>query len=123
MNVHDIVRTVSDRIQNTAGVNTVYGDPITAEGKTIVPVARVRYGFGGGGGTQGGDTSSSNGDMPLQMEGGGGGGGIEVVPVGFIEITPGETRYVSFEERRKVVRTVVIGLLVAIFLLRRRHRK
>ena len=121
MNIHDIVRTVSDRIQNTAGVNTVYGDPITAEGKTIVPVARVRYGFGGSGGTQGGDTSSSNGDMPLQMEGGG--GGIEAVPVGFIEITPGETRYVSFEERRKVVRTIVIGLLLAIFLLRRRHRK
>ena len=36
------------RLQNSASVKTVYGDPITAEGKTIIPVAKVTYGFGAG---------------------------------------------------------------------------
>jgi len=35
-------------IVNQVGAKTVFGDPISANGKTIVPVAKVRYGFGGG---------------------------------------------------------------------------
>ena len=48
---------------------------------------------------------------------------MEVSPVGFIEITPEETRYVSFEDRRRVIKALVIGLLLGIFLLRRRRRR
>ena len=121
--VPDIFRNVADRLQTSAGVKTVFGDPVSAEGKTIIPVARVRYGFGAGGGPMpqtGLEPGSENQDEAL---GGGGGGGIEVTPVGFIEITPGETRYVSFEERRRIVRTLVIGVLLALFPLRRRRRR
>jgi uncharacterized spore protein YtfJ len=36
-------------------------------------------------------------------------GGIEVTPVGFIEITAGETRYVSLDERQRIVKTLCGG--------------
>jgi len=54
--------------------------------------------------------------------GGGGGGGVDVSPVWMIEITPTETRYVSFEDRRRMIKAGLIGLLVALFLLRRLRR-
>ena len=54
--------------------------------------------------------------------GGGGGGGVDVSPVWMIEITPTETRYVSFEDRRRMIKAGLIGLLNALFLLRRLRR-
>ena len=123
MSIQELIQSISERVQTTASVKAVYGEPITAEGKTIIPVARVRYGFGGGGGTQDDAPSSESGETPQQTIGGGGGGAAEVSPVGFIEITPDETRYVSFEDRRRVIRALVIGLLLGIFLLRRRRRR
>ena len=117
MTIQELFQTISERIQRSASVKTVYGDPIAAEGRTIIPVARVRYGFGGGGGSSEG---SEDGERP-QGRGGGGGGGVEVTPIGFIEVTTGETRYVSFEERRRIVRATVFGILIALFLLRRRR--
>ena len=118
MSIQELFQTISERIQTGASVKTVYGDPIAAEGKTIIPVARVRYGFGGGGGRSEG---SEDGERP-QGKGAGGGGGVEVTPTGFIEVTTGEARYVSFEERRRIVRAIVFGVLIALFLLRRRRR-
>ena len=122
MSLPDFIKGIADRVQNSASVKSVYGDPIVAEGKTIIPVARVKYGFGGGGGsgTRPPDPDSGNGDASEGM-GGGGGGGVSVTPVGMIEITPGETRYVSFEDRRRIIGALLIGFLVALFLLRRRR--
>ena len=51
MDVPETIKSISERLQNAATVKTIYGDPIDAEGKTIIPVARVRYGFGAGGGS------------------------------------------------------------------------
>lgn len=111
----DIFRNIKDKLQTSASVKTVYGEPVTAEGKTIIPVARVRYGFGAGGGT---------GPVADQAVGAtGGGGGVEIAPVGIIEITSSETRYISFEGHRRIVRILVIGAVIALLLLRRRKRK
>ena len=35
-------------LRRDAGAKTVFGDPIAAEGKTLIPVAKVGYGWGGG---------------------------------------------------------------------------
>lgn len=115
VSVPDIFRNITDKLQTSASIKTVYGEPVTAEGKTLIPVARVRYGFGAGGGT---------GPVPDQAVGAtGGGGGVEITPVGIIEITSGETRYISFEGHRRIVRILVIGAVTALLLLRRRKRK
>lgn len=122
MTPQNIFKTISERLQTAATVKTIYGDPVVAEGKTIIPVARVRFGFGAGfgEGDTGGEGVSGNAEAD---KGGGGGGGVEVRPVGFIEITPGETRYVSIEGRRTAARLAFVGLLVAFLLLMRRSKR
>ena len=107
VSVPDIFRNITDKLQTSASVKTVYGEPVTAEGKTIIPVARVRYGFGAGGGT------GPVADQAVDATSGGGGG----------EITPVGTRYISFEGHRRIVRILVIGAVIALLLLRRRKRK
>ena len=121
MAIQDVFQSIAERIQSTANVQTIYGEPIAAEGKTIIPVAKVRYAFGAGGGSHVPETSG-NGDSPSDV-GGGGGGGVTVTPVGFIEITPGETRYVSIDDRRRMIRAGVITAIVGMILFRRIFRR
>ena len=121
MTAPDLFQGIVERLQSAATVKTVYGDPIEANGKTIIPVARVRYGFGGGGGSRKGDAAPEEGGAP-QDTGHGGGGGVEVSPEGVIEITQDQTRYISIGDRRRLIRAALVGFLLALFLLRRRRR-
>lgn len=69
MSAIDLLQKIGETLGTTATVKSVFGEPIQANGKTIVPVARVAYGFGGGLGT-GRDRAHTD----TQGEGGGGGG-------------------------------------------------
>ena len=75
---------LAERIGARANVKAVFADPIERGDLTIVPVARVRWGFGGGSGTSAGDAEAS---------GSGGGGGVAADPAGYIEIRAGEARF------------------------------
>ena len=124
MALQDIFKGITERLQTTASVESVYGEPIVADGKTIIPVARVRYGFGGGFGEgNSDDIGSSSVDGQVGGSGGGGGGGVEVTPIGIIEVTPGDTRYISFEDRRRLIRAALIGLALGAIIFRRRRSK
>lgn len=57
----------------SAGVKSVYGEPIDLDGITLIPVALAYYGFGAGG---------DGGDATGEHEAGGGGGGGFSVPFG-----------------------------------------
>jgi uncharacterized spore protein YtfJ len=72
---------LAERIGARASVTAVFGEPVERGDLTVIPVARVRWGFGGGTGS-GGDEAGSSG------EGSGGGGGVAADPVGFVEIGP-----------------------------------
>jgi hypothetical protein len=72
---------MAERIGVRASVTAVFGEPVARGEVTVIPVARVRWGFGGGqgeGGEAGGPTGS----------GLGGGGGVAADPVGYVEIGP-----------------------------------
>ena len=84
----EILRTLGDRFQTSASVKSVFGDPVTVGDKTVIPVARIRYGLGAGGGSFSRDSSSGS-DTPSGKSGGGGGGGIIASPKGVLEISPG----------------------------------
>ena len=79
-------------LREKANVNAVFGDPVTAEGRTVVPVARVAYGFGLG---MGGEMIAEEAAMgePAQEAvdeagaGAGGGGGVFAHPLAVIEVT------------------------------------
>ena len=66
---------------------TVYGHPVEREGITVIPVARVSYGFGGGGGASAG-----------AEHGEGGGGAGQARPVGFISVRDGTAEFRSIPD-------------------------
>jgi len=97
-------------------VKAVYGEPVAAQGKTVIPVAKVIYGYGAGAGTGGVGDSNAHG------EGGGGGGGARAIPVGVIEISDLQTRFVPITDRKKLTAAAVAGIGLGIWLSwRRRH--
>jgi len=44
----NFLETLAQRLGQTATVKNVYGEPVAAGDKTIIPVAQIIYGFGGG---------------------------------------------------------------------------
>jgi uncharacterized spore protein YtfJ len=112
MSVQQVLENLGERLHSSATVRQIFGEPITAEGKTIVPIARIGYGFGGGGGT--GGTGEGG-----RQEGGGGGGGVGVVPVGVVEITADGVRFVPISSTRTIFAALGIGFLLGVLAARR----
>ncbi|MCK4929397.1 MAG: sporulation protein [Methanosarcinales archaeon] len=81
MIVEDLLKTISEEITNMVSTKTVIGEHIIVEGKTIIPVTKVSFGFGSGGG-EGKKKAGEEGT------GGGGGGGASIQPVAFLVVTP-----------------------------------
>jgi len=84
-----LVERMAERLGGTASVHAVFGDPIERNGLTVIPVARVRWGFGGGSGTgpaPAGQPGPSDGSPATS--GSGAGGGVTADPVGYLEIGP-----------------------------------
>ncbi len=116
MELSTTLSSIQQAVVSNANVKAVYGEPITAEGKTIVPVARIAYGFGGGSGSREGREGAGE-------SGGGGGGGAMAVPVGVVEITAGETRFIPAVSPGKLAAAAGAGMLVGMLLGRRRSRR
>jgi len=111
-----LLQTLKEAILGQASVKTIYGEPISAHGKTIIPVAKIMYGYGAGAGAAGlGDTSA-------RSEGGGGGGGARVIPLGVIEVSELETRFVPITSRKKMAGAVLAGIGFGILVGWRRLR-
>ena len=98
----ELFKSIIDPLQTSAGVKSVFGDPITAQGKTVIPVARIAWGFGGGSGK--GDHHGQPG------EGYGGGGGVAAMPLGVYEVTEAETRFIPLNEHRKMIAGILFGI-------------
>ncbi len=82
----EIPARLADRVGGHAGVRAIFGEPVERDGVTVIPVGRVRWGFGGGGG-------GGRGGHIADGEGSGGGGGAMVAPVGYIEISGGTATF------------------------------
>ena len=115
MNIEQYTKSIVERLQASASVKTIYGDPVTAEGKTVIPVARVRYGFGAGFGSgRNGETKTEGG------EGAGGGGCVAATPVGVIEITKEETKFIPVRDETRLVGALLVGIFLGLLFARRR---
>jgi uncharacterized spore protein YtfJ len=99
-----LLQSLKESILSQANVKAIYGEPIAAHGKTVIPVAKIMYGYGAGAGTGGvGDTSARG-------EGGGGGGGVRAVAVGVIEVSDQQTRFVPITDRKRLAGAVLVGI-------------
>ncbi|MGI8551234.1 MAG: spore germination protein GerW family protein [Dehalococcoidia bacterium] len=106
-------------LRRLASTEAVYGQPLTAHGRTVIPVARTYFVFGAGGGWGEGNAGKQEPDRGRGTgEGGGGGGAGWTVASGYIELSPEGTRYVAFSDRNGRVLGAVGGLLLGLALTR-----
>jgi uncharacterized spore protein YtfJ len=114
-----------ERLERSANIKKVFGDPIEMQGKVIIPVARVTYGFGGGTGWYDPSEKSTdavetpeNDDTAKTGWGEGGGGGVMVSPYGVIEITPERTRFLPVNIVKQMIAAAAFGLLAGLLISR-----
>jgi uncharacterized spore protein YtfJ len=103
MSIQPFLQSLAERVSGSASVRSVFGEPVVSGDRTVIPVARVRYGFGGGGGSHRGEEGTG---------GGGGGGGVTARPVGVVEISPEGTRFIPFDERRAKGMALALGFVL-----------
>ena len=83
IDVESLIKTTTEEIEKVLGTKTIVGDPMTFEGKTVIPVSKIAFGFGAGGGSGGGKGKEGEGG---EGSGGGAGGGASVCPVVLIVV-------------------------------------
>jgi len=86
----EVLERLAEKLGSKASVSAVFGEPVTREGITIIPVAKVSFGFGAGVGR-----GHRQNDI---AQGGGGGGGASAAPAGYIEITDGNAVFKSIRD-------------------------
>lgn len=94
MGVEATIKEIAGELEKIATTKTVVGEPITAAGKTIIPISKITMGFGAGGGEGKKDNESGYG--------GGGGAGAKIEPVAFIMISEEDTRIFRISEKNDV---------------------
>jgi uncharacterized spore protein YtfJ len=109
------VERLAKRLGLSASAKAVFGEPVERDGVTVVPVAKVRWGFGGGSGA---GRKFKKGDVSGKGGGGGGGGAVHVSPLGYIEIKEGEAEYKPIRDPAALVPLVAVGGIVGWILLR-----
>ena len=81
--IGDLMTTTMQKIREIADANTIVGQPIQAEGVTIIPVSKISMGFASGGS----DFTTKNQKPEMDNAfGGGSGAGINIIPVAFLVI-------------------------------------
>ncbi len=104
----EILQSLTERFSASANVKQVFGEPIEAHGKTIVPVARVMYHVGAGWGGRKAETEDGG------MGGGGGGGVVVAVPAGVLEVTPEGVRFERFFGAKRAGMLVGLGFVMGL---------
>ena len=120
MSIPERVQSIVERLQTSANVKTVYGEPIKVDGKTIVPVARVAYCFGMCSCGKKGEEQGQQGKD--QQSCGGGGGALSVRPAGVLEITESETRFIPIGVGRKLAGALIVGLFLGVLIAGKRSK-
>jgi uncharacterized spore protein YtfJ len=125
METTNFVDKLASQLGQSATVKNVYGEPIVAGDKTIIPVAQIAYGLGGGYGhgknkmKPSAQFSESNKDNS-SGEGAGGGGGMYARPAGVYEVTARRTRFIPASPARILLAGLVAGFVVHRLLFGRR---
>ena len=104
MRTKGLINSAVEHARASASVKTVYGDPVAIDGKTIIPVARVGYGF-----KKKPDTDGKPESAPIA-------GAVRAKPVGVVEISGEETRFVPVAQTKKFAITAAIGSGVGLVL-------
>jgi uncharacterized spore protein YtfJ len=102
------LRSLGNHLQLGASVRNVYGDPVDVGGRTVIPIARVSYGFGAGGGARGSEQAES------ERGGSRGGAGMSARPAGALEITEAGTRFIPCVDPARLGIVLIVGFLIGL---------
>ena len=93
--IENLMKTTMENIRNMIDVSTVVGDAMeTADGKSIIPISKVSFGFA----TGGADINNKNiskGNYPF---GGGSGAGVTVKPVAFLVVNGNSIKLIPVDQ-------------------------
>jgi sporulation protein YtfJ len=92
MSIQDVISEVTKELEKIVSAQTVIGEPIVTNGKTLIPITKLSVGFVSGGF----DVGTKSGPEPAKAPyGGGGGAGAKVEPVAFIVIDGDKTELLT----------------------------
>jgi uncharacterized spore protein YtfJ len=116
MNSAEMLQSLVGCLQHGASAKTVFGDPIAAEGRTLIPVAKVGGGWGGGlHPIQADPAKQETAESRLGF-----GAGFGAKPLGVIEVSQEGTKFISIGIGKKILGALTLGLIVGLILGRRR---
>ncbi len=104
--IERLLDTFAD-LRKEANVNACFGEPVTVEGRTVIPIARVGYGLGMGAGRA--PTAEAEEELEMGVGGSGGAGAVMGSPLGVLEVTSQETRVEPVIDRQMVS---IVSMLV-----------
>lgn len=117
MTIEELFEGMVGAIGRNAHVETVYGEPVESNGRTVIPAASISYGFGGG---AGGDSPTEVREDATEEETGYGyRGGVSAKPVGALEFDEDGARFVRFDEPVPPGALLLAGVLLGFALARR----
>jgi uncharacterized spore protein YtfJ len=107
--------SMADRFGTNARAEAVYAPAVTQDGITVIPVAKVRWGFGGGNGVRSGSEAEDG-------SGGGGGGGMIVKPIGYLELKKGRSKFRPIRDPSSTAGAVLAAGIAATLILKALRR-
>jgi uncharacterized spore protein YtfJ len=110
----NFIEKVFSGFNSSATIKNVFGEPVQVGDKTIIPVAKLMYGFGGGS-DEGHQMDDSQNADSKKSGGSGGGGGLHASAKGVYEITPTCTRFIPASPYKHMLVGVAIGLILKSF--------
>ena len=124
----NFIENLATRLGQNASVKNVFGDPVVTNGKTIIPVAQVAFGFGGGFGEKkrknllSGNLQSESreNEKGIDGEGAGGGGGMYAKAKGVYEVTSQQTRFIPTDNNKQLLVAALFGFLIRGWLFRKK---
>ena len=101
MSMEEVVKSLMEGFKTAADIRTVYGEPMTFFGKTLIPIARVGYGLGAG-----------EGKSPEGAGGSGAGGGGGTEPVGFLLVSEEEVRFIPLKVKEARAQPPALAMML-----------
>lgn len=95
------IEKLAEEFGHNAGSRLVFSEPVERNGVSVIPVAKVRYGFG-----------SHNTRDGRRF---GGGGGLKASPIGYIEVTAEGSKFHSIMDAATLARIVLGSLVVGLW--------
>jgi uncharacterized spore protein YtfJ len=124
MSVTTPFEPIAGVFERNLSIRHVYAEPVHHGDTTVIPVAKVAYGFGAGSGRRPArrskEATGQSGDLAgAEAQGGGGGGGARLTPIGALEVGPHGTRFIRYDELPRLAGAFALGLAAGVLLVSR----